>query len=426
LPIRFERRKTEMECCLAIFTGLPLLTVNIIGWRFASLYWRPRFPEVVEPAAKIAVILPLRGADASLAGCLRSLLAQDHPNYELHIVIDHPSDPAVAIVDSVLAERTSDHPMVHVSHLRRALPTCSLKVSAQLQAIEELASDVHLLAFIDADADPPRNWLRLLAAPFRDPSILAATGVRWYAPRDAQWGSLVRHLWNCGSQPYMHQFGLVWGGTLALRTSLFHEEGNRDHFRKCLFDDTAAANLVRRHRGRIRWLPELTTINCESTTLAECGTFVRRQLLGPFVDLDNRRRLIAFNLAVAFALVGVIVMIPIEAVLGNWTWALTFASIAAVHLIGQLIPLALVERRIRRIVAERGQTAPPAVQHWKSHVAPLVTEAMHLYCMLRAVLAESVAWRGVFYRIGGHEDIRLVRYVPFGTVLPGTKSAMPR
>ena len=46
-----------------------------------------------QPLPEIAVLLPLRGADPSLEACLKGLLAQDYPTYQIHIVIDSDGRP---------------------------------------------------------------------------------------------------------------------------------------------------------------------------------------------------------------------------------------------------------------------------------------------------------------------------------------------
>ena len=47
-----------------------------------------------EELPKAAVLLCLRGADPSLPTCLRRLLRQDYPDYELFVAVDSKSDPA--------------------------------------------------------------------------------------------------------------------------------------------------------------------------------------------------------------------------------------------------------------------------------------------------------------------------------------------
>src|SRR5262249_31349986 len=134
----------------AFFLGLPVWW----QWRLVWLYWfHPADPPLLEAELPdVAVLLPLRGADPSLRDCLRRLLRQDYPRYSVRIIMDSPQDPAWELVRSILAEDPDAGGVVRVSTLRHPCPTCSLKVSAQMQAIRELDDSVRVIALIDADA----------------------------------------------------------------------------------------------------------------------------------------------------------------------------------------------------------------------------------------------------------------------------------
>src|SRR5262249_12282119 len=140
---------------------------------------------------RVAVVLPVRGADPSLPACLDGLLRQDYPRYDVRVVVDSPTDPAWAAVRGALA---AGHPAdVRVSVLEERLPTCSLKLSALVQAVGGLDDSYPVVALVDADVVPHAGWLRDLVAPLRDPAVGAATGVRWFAPEGSGWGELVRY-----------------------------------------------------------------------------------------------------------------------------------------------------------------------------------------------------------------------------------------
>jgi cellulose synthase/poly-beta-1,6-N-acetylglucosamine synthase-like glycosyltransferase len=93
------------ELCLfalvALFLGLPVFW----AWRLALLYlFRPAAPPLDDAELpSVAVIVPLRGADPSLAACLRGVLRQDYPRYRVRIMIDSPSDPAWGVVPRILS-----------------------------------------------------------------------------------------------------------------------------------------------------------------------------------------------------------------------------------------------------------------------------------------------------------------------------------
>ncbi len=164
------------------------------------------------------------GADPFLARCLDGLLRQDYPSYEIRIVVDSPADPAWEIVREVLAKPACAD--VKVALLERRLETCSLKVSALLQALDGLDDSCQAVALIDADATPRTHWLRDLAAPLRDPKVGATSGVRWYITDSPQWGSLVRMAWGAAAAAQMVAFGIPWGGSMAFSAPICWQRSN--------------------------------------------------------------------------------------------------------------------------------------------------------------------------------------------------------
>src|SRR5439155_52717 len=73
---------TALAC--TIFLTASLFVQLLWAWRFVALYRRrPAKPIADEQLPRAAVILSLRGADPSLAGCLRGLLAQNYPHYDV-------------------------------------------------------------------------------------------------------------------------------------------------------------------------------------------------------------------------------------------------------------------------------------------------------------------------------------------------------
>src|SRR6202041_1292104 len=110
------------------------------------------------PAA--AVILAVRGADPSLERCLSGALDQNYPAYTLYIVVDNQEDPALAVVSEVLARGHSPNVKVQLEILRVQSDRCSLKLSAQRQALAQLDNSIEIVVFLDADSVPLNNWLR--------------------------------------------------------------------------------------------------------------------------------------------------------------------------------------------------------------------------------------------------------------------------
>src|SRR5579862_9174839 len=191
-----------------IFLGLQLFW----AWRLAACY--PQKETVAAPSdwlPRVAVVLSVRGADPSLLDCLRRLLQQDYPDYEVFIVIDSENDPAWEILQPILAEPCGAR--VHLRVLGTKYETCSLKVSGTAQALGELDASYGVVVLIDADVIPYATWLRDLVRPFHDARVGATMGLRWYLPETANWGSLVRSLWNAAAVSQMYAFHMTWAGS---------------------------------------------------------------------------------------------------------------------------------------------------------------------------------------------------------------------
>jgi cellulose synthase/poly-beta-1,6-N-acetylglucosamine synthase-like glycosyltransferase len=387
------------------------------AWRLVGLYrHRPAPPVPFVPQA--TVILPLRGADPSLPACLAGLLDQDYPSYEVRIIIDSRADPAWAAVEAALARGTPANVAVHVAALGRARPTCGLKVSAQLQAVAGLADSCAVVALIDADVVPGRAWLRSLVAPLAEPGVGAASGVRWFAPADGGWGSLVRHLWNAGAFAQMCAFGIPWGGSLAFRTGVLRRAGLLEAWGRCLCEDTVSYGVLRRAGLAVRFAPAATTINREPTDLAGACTFVRRQLVCARLHHARWGAVAALNLGTGLALAAV------AALGGARGWAAAAAGLLGAYALGLLAALAALEALVRRRARERGEAPPPPPFSWKTLPALALAQAVHLGCLLSALGLRRVTWRGVTYRLGGRGQVRLLEYRPFAAAPAAAESVL--
>jgi hypothetical protein len=398
---------------------LVMAALTVPVWWAWRLVWLYRFSPGVDllPAEKLppaAVVLPLRGVDPWVEQCLLGILQQDYPCFTVRIVVDNRSDPAWEFITNLLErEEISGRADVRLEVLEGHCATCSLKVSAQAQAISRLESRYEVIVFVDADVVPPRNWLRTLISPLEDPAVGAATGIRWYAPRQPTWGALVRHLWNSASQAQMFAFGIAWGGSLALRVSLFRDAEFFAQWKRCLCDDSGAADLVLRRGLRIRFLPSMTMVNQEAIDLPNCIRFIRRQLLCPRMDHACWPVLLMANLATLLAISACVACIILGLWRGEPLVAAWYGGALATYFLAQLSAFVYGECLIRRIVAARGQAIDAPLPSWKLLVAPLLTQLLQVYWLLAAIYPRRTVWRGVEYRLRGQHHVRLVEYRPF-------------
>jgi chlorobactene glucosyltransferase len=88
---------------LIIAGGLVLFMLNLFLNLRALKKPRPDSP-LPESAPLISVMVPARDEEANIETCLKSLQAQDYPNFEILVINDHSSDNTAAVVRRLAAE----------------------------------------------------------------------------------------------------------------------------------------------------------------------------------------------------------------------------------------------------------------------------------------------------------------------------------
>jgi hypothetical protein len=400
---------------LVLLTCIFFLPV-IWYWQLIAYYRSRLKPTPILPDEQLpraSIVLSLRGADPSLAHCIMGLLQQDYPPYAVRIVIDSPEDPAWEVVNKVLAQGYGKHLDMRVSSLERRLETCSLKCSSHLQALAQLDDSVEVVACLDADSIPARNWLRSMAHPLRDPNIGISSGIRWFAPRDTKWGSLVRHFYNTGSFALMYAFPMPWGGSLALRGDLARHPRLREHWARCFCEDTSTPAVLRDLGLRVEFVPQATHFNRESIDLGRCGSFLLRQLL--CVRLHHPQWRLMFTAIIAQIVAQPLSVALLIAVLtlGEWQVACALLGLMGLFLGAMLASLCFGESMVREAIRERGDPAPALPLSWKIVPAVLLAQAMSVYFMVVTIFLRKVEWRGIPYALNGMDNVRLLKYQPF-------------
>ncbi len=423
-----------VAAALALFLLLPV----VWAWRLVWLYLFPRsvisYPEAPWPRA--AVILALRGADPSLVDCLTGLLEQDYPHYQVHIIIDSREDPAWARVQEILAAHAKkagqafqpDEGQVRLESLTylanppvevcvRTLDsrrdTCSLKVSAQIQALRGLDAAVEVVAFIDADVIPGRAWLRSLVRPLTDPRVGAATGIRWYAPQVPTWGNLVRYFWNAAACTQMYVFHIPWGGSLALHARVFRDSDLQEQWGQSFGEDTRAYGVLRALGLELRYVPEVTMVNAESIDLTGCCTFIRRQLFSARMNHALWAGVLLANLGTGLALLGAAAVLLGGMMNGFTDWVLGAGAGLGLYGLGLTSALVVAEQRIRALARRQGRDVPVLAFSWKWLPAVLLTQFLHFGCLFSALCLRRIDWRGITYAVESSGKLRLLEYRPY-------------
>ncbi|MBW4612661.1 MAG: glycosyltransferase family 2 protein [Desmonostoc vinosum HA7617-LM4] len=378
-----------------------------------------------EQLPKTAVILCLRGADPFLGNCLRSLIKQNYPHYDLKLIVDSQEDPAWQIaVDTVLEQGATN---VQISRLRIIRKNCSLKCSSLIQAVSELDNSYQVVALVDADTVTHPNWLRELVTPLTHPKIGATTGNRWYLPTGRYWGSLVRYIWNVSAVVQMYLYGIPWGGTLAIKTEVLHQTGLLEKWGQAYGEDTMIRSVLAQHGMQVRFVPSLIMLNREECDLPSLRYWLQRQLLSSrlyhpwwwFVVGDAILTILTPTLVTALFFLAFLS--------GEWYAAALCLTCFVSYMTGLVLLMLFLEQGVQRVIRSHGEpTAKLSVATVvKMLIATLLTQWVYGLAMISSFRMPTVTWRGVTYRVRGPWNIRLLEYRPYQFLdQPGDKISL--
>ena len=365
---------------------------------------------------KTIVLFPLRGADPSLPRCLEKILTQHYPNYLVRFILDSPEDSALPLVESAIKQWGGQHAEIKI--MTEHFPTCSLKCSAHHHGLADLDPSYEVAVILDADTHPPSDWLRRLIEPFSDPRFVAATGLRWYIPDQANAGSLVRYLWNAAAVVQHELYRIPWGGSLALRHSFLTESGLLERWKHTFTEDTPVTAAVRKVQGKIALVPSLFIVNRESCGLPAFHRWVKRQMLCARLYHPAWGAILGQAVLLTVPLLLLLGTFMAGFILGDVPVALWSAVSFILYWAGVFGTVPIIENAICRIVRQQGET----VEKWTPYRTFLtfamvpVTQGVYTSALFWLHFLRKVEWRGIEYEIRG-KQIRMVEYKPY-TVQP--------
>lgn len=230
-------------------------------------------PEPWTPPATL--ILPVKGVDHDLAEALRSLAAQDYPDYELLIAARSANDPALQTVRMTLGDKA------RVVIAGPPPAGTGEKVHNLLAAVAAARPESAVLAFADSDAQVAPAWLRALAAPLADETLGAATGFRWYFPEDGGFWPLLRSVWDSTIAGAMRadRKNFCWGGAMALRCETFKRAGVERFWRGTVSDDYRLSAAMHAAGLGVEFVPGAMAATPGGCTAREFLSWARRQLV---------------------------------------------------------------------------------------------------------------------------------------------------
>ena len=148
-------------------------------------------------------------------------------------------------------------------------------------ATGDLEPDVAVLAFVDADARPGRDWLRAMVTRLDTPGVGAVSGYRWFVPQRASLANVLLYSVNCGLASLLGKKGYnyVWGGSWAVRRDVFQEVGLHRAWKGTLSDDLVASRVLHDAGYRVAFEPAAVVQSPLDYRFREMLGFLRRQYI---------------------------------------------------------------------------------------------------------------------------------------------------
>lgn len=339
------------------------------------------------------LIVPCRGAEPDLAENLERFFCQDHPNYRLRFVVEHPEDPAY----DVIRGRIAAHPE------RRAEVLFAGEARGEAQKVHNLRSAtadippcVEVLAFADSDAAPPDHWLRALTSRLKEKGTAVVTGYRWFTADRLRFADLVVYSINAGYAMLLGRGApnLVWGGSWAIARETFERLNIRGAWSGTICDDLKVADVLQKAGLHVEFEPACMIPVRNHGNWAWTLAFIERQF--------SLTRHVIFRWWLAA------VLLQAFAQLSFWglavaAWAGPSPAVRVVAGAGVgLLYLVYALRGVCRAWATR--TYCPAA--FPKMAAIFVLDILAAPCLaligwaalIRGGLRRNIAWRGIVYR----------------------------
>ncbi len=349
---------------------------------------------------KVSVILPCKGLDPGFDANIKAVFEQDYPDFEIIFATAGEDDEACPAIRRLMT-RYAHVPakLVHAGFSSER----GQKVNNQLRALREIRPDTEVLAFVDSDGRPARDFLRNLIDPLHDTGTVATTGFRWYVPVGGGFGSWLRSAWNAGGIIFLShpKCNYVWGGAMAIRRETFAAANVEAEWRYSLSDDMGLTRALRNRPGRIRFVPRCLVASTEDSTLRQTVEWTNRQTIIARVYTRDFWTLSGLTYAAGFAFL----MLGIDGFVHARSAALSAAFL--LPFLGGLMTspfiLSAARQMLRPPYRERVVRGMPIYLA----VAPLAA-ILFLVNTLVSIFRSQITWRGATYRLHGNGRISVL------------------
>jgi len=356
--------------------------------------------------SRVVLIVPCKGLDSDFQKNVASFFNQDYENYRLWFVVAEQSDPAYGQLAKLKDQlgRTCKAREVQILVAGQA-KSCSQKIHNLLYCYQKITDDVGILAFADSDISVRSDWLSHLVWPLRQAKNGAATGYRWFVPKNNNLASLALSAINARVAQLLGNtlFNQAWGGSMAVRVEVFRRLGLDKIWPKTLSDDLSLGSAVKKARMKVAFVPACLVASYESVTWRELFEFARRQLLITRVCAPRTWLFGLFS--------------SLYSVLGLWATAAIalyaaatgdknlplFAAVPVVFFVSQLFQAILRQKMASKLLENDWPQLKPACT--ADILAFWLWSLLLLFLIVSSAFGRTICWRGICYKLRSPTDI---------------------
>jgi cellulose synthase/poly-beta-1,6-N-acetylglucosamine synthase-like glycosyltransferase len=387
---------------VACFFGFQSL---LSGFRYVAYVKRETGKVLPDYQPFVSVIAPSRGLEQGLDDNLRTLLDQDYLKYEVLFVFDRKDDPAVDVLRKLATANSNVKTVISGQASDSGQKVHNLRV-----AVNEVDPKSEVLVFVDTDARPGKLWLRQLVAPLADETLAASSGYRWFVPQRGGLASRMRSVWNASVASALgedRQKNFCWGGSTAIRRSVFEKLKIRERWQGSVSDDFTVTNVIKEAKLPIHFTPHCLVASVGDCDFRELLEFTTRQIKITRVYAPQLWKPLLLGCSL-FTIVffGGILLLFTRIALGQ-SWLVLFLVLCLVFALGAIkavirlqvvgIPLVDYKRELRRDMLAHFFLWP-------------VASLLYLYNAIAAGFSRRITWRGIAYELKSpHEAVIISR-----------------
>jgi cellulose synthase/poly-beta-1,6-N-acetylglucosamine synthase-like glycosyltransferase len=384
--------------------GQLLFTIQVGSNVRYALRKSERKRDIYRPSA--VIIVPCKGLDSEFEQNILSFFRQNYKPYRLWFVVQDVADPAYEVLQKLIARYSPQTVATEVRIFVAGVASgCSQKLHNILHCYRQIPSDVTALVFADSDACADDDWLGHIVYPINSGKNGAASGYRWFVPRQNNLATLGLSCGNAivGQILGNTRFNQAWGGSMAIRVETFRKLNLESIWSKSISDDLTLSRAVERSGSKMVFAPACMVASYETTTWQKLFEFGRRQFL---ITRIYAPKTWLFGLSGTLFSVGGFWMMLAVAAAGfaeDSSHVAVYAIAAGLILGMQWLRALLRQWMIMRLLSKDKKTLRMAF--WADILLFWLWGILFLFLILSSAFGRTICWRGIRYRINSPLDV---------------------